>query len=172
MNNILLFLFLLQINSVFPFLHVNKYKYSYELAMKTTPVLINDVIHKWFKFSDAFNAMFVEEYNVSVPLYDPFFPNNVHNNSGIEARYDKRVLNIYHRLGDIRETVTTQEVPNDLLPYIHIIENDERETLTINISKKYKDLLLEIINSKDALVVEEQMNKYKKYLDKNWIDYL
>ena len=177
MNNLL---FLLQIKSVScyfaQFLHVNKY--SYELSMKTTPVLLNGK-YGGFSFSKIFKTEFEKEYNISVPFYKSYFPHDFKNS--IESRYDERILNIYKQLG-IESCgkycgIFTEEVPDDLLPYIDISEYDGKETLTVNMSKKYKDLLLEAIDNPDKRVSNDDfleilnMKMYEKYLDDNFIEY-
>ena len=178
--NILFFLLQIQYGLCFftPFLRINKY----ELSMETTPVLYN-AMYGGFIFSKKFEDEFEKEYNVSVPVHDAWFPNNVYNNSGIDARYDSRVLNIYKKLGASSSSsqcsyIENIEIPNDLLDYIHISEYDGIESLIINISKKYKDLLLEAINNPNKMVSNDDfleilnMKMYEKYLDDNSINYL
>ena len=174
-------LFLLQINcglSFFsPFLHVNKY----ELSMKTTPVLLNGK-YGGFGFSETFESEFEKEYNVSIPFFKSYFPDDNFNVERCKARYDERIINIYNRLGsescEKYCSIFTEHVPDDLLPYIDITEYDGKETLTVNISKKYKDLLLEAIDNPDKRVSNDDfleilnMKLYEKYLDDNDIEYL
>lgn len=162
------------------FLHGNQH--SYELSMKTSRVLLNKAWGQ-FTFSQTLKSEFEKEYNISIPTHDPFFPNNKDNNSGIDARYDERVLNIRAKIIEELDFnsafIYTTDIPVDLLPYIHITLDEECEKLTINISKKYKDLLLELIaNSekiaakKDLLEIEKKIKKYEKYLDTNFIHYI
>ena len=179
-------LFLLQINYGFSFsssfLHVNKYSYKEPLSMKTTPVLLNGK-YGGFTFSEIFESEFKKEYNVSTPFFDSYFPYDNHDfKNSIEARYDERIINIYKRFGS--EScgeycgIFTEEVPDELLPYIDITQYDGKETLTINLSKKYKDLLLEAIDNPEKRVSNDDfleilnMKLYEKYLDDNFIEYL
>jgi hypothetical protein len=157
--------------------------------IETTKVLIHDA---YGVFQESFSEKFKEEYFINygrffeeIDIYDPFTDKD-HQNKNIESRYDKKLVNIFEKLGskkssliidDDCEFIKAVEIPNELLKYINIVEEDGAESIFINISKIYKKILFEIVKNNYTITEDikdkiESIKKQENYLIENDIRYI
>jgi hypothetical protein len=155
----------------------------------TTKVLIHDA---YGVFQESFSEKFKEEYFINngiffeeLDIYDPFLDKN-HQNKNIESRYDSKLVNIFEKLGSKKSSLTIDndcefikaiEIPTELLNYINIVEEEGAESIFINISKIYKEVLFYIVKnnyiiSDDIKNKIELIKKQENYLIENNIDYI
>lgn len=151
--------------------------------MKFTKILLNQA-HTPFYFSKLFGETLMEDYNVKIEdikFYNSF-RDKMHNNINIESRYDERIIKTFEKLGSKKSSpsniisLTIVEIPTDLILYLNIKEQFGYETIFINLSRRYKTILLDALKE-ELISVEtinkiEENNKYEEYLTENNILYL
>ena len=152
--------------------------------MKLIKILIHPGYGAYGLFSDEFEKEFKNEYNIDVDSlinYDPYY-DVLNNNVNIERRYDSRIINIFEKLGKTRSNkgiscMDIVKIPLELINDFYISEYDGAEWLWCNISKKYKKILLSILENNNK-ITNEHMNKIyiikecEKYLINNSIQYV
>jgi hypothetical protein len=137
--------------------------------MKTFLLLTKILIHRghggYGSFSGEFYHEFARTYGIdfkSLPSYDPFHDVK-HQNEHISSRYDPRLIDIFEKLGKDRcfekipeqpyrtSSLTIVEIPTMLLDAFYISDYDGAEWIWCNISKKYKDVFLDALNTEKKL---------------------
>jgi hypothetical protein len=151
------------------------YSFSYKtFDLPLTKILIKNNQQTFGEYSKEFQTLFEEKYkeNINIlPIYDSYYDRR-NNNIFIESRYDNRLIDIYEILKP--NNLKIIKIPTKLLDCFYISEYNGGERLWCNISKKYKDILLEGIKNNKYDIIE-QINVIKeceKYLKDNYIDYL
>jgi hypothetical protein len=154
-----------------------------------TKVLIHGSYGAYGLFSKEFREEFEKTYNISfgtIIHYDPSYDVG-HRNKYIESRYDKRLIDICEKLGSEKSLqqnertyynslLTIELVPTEIIDALYISEYDGSEWLWFNTSKKYKELLMMLLDNKiDISEVNEKIKVLKKceqYLLDNKIDFV
>ena len=188
------FIYLFLINLLFSkaFIKVNRFNKRVIYMnnnIETTKVLIHDA---YGVFQESFSENFKEEYFINhgiffeeLNIYDSLL-DKTHQNKNIESRYDSKLVNIFEKLGSKKssliidndcEFIKGVNIPTKLLKYINIVEEDGAESIFINISKIYKDILFSIVKnnyiiSNDIKNKIELIKKQENYLIENDIDYI
>ena len=162
--------------------------------MKTILLLTKILIHRgdgtYGSFSNEFYDEFARTYDInfqSLPSYDPFLDEK-HLNEHISSRYDPRLIDIFEKLGKDRcfekiperphrkSPLTIVEIPTMLLDAFYISEYDGGEWIWCNISKKYKDVLLDALNTEKKLpTIQHKLDEIKQcenYLTENNIHFV
>jgi len=195
------YLFLINLSFCLSFIRINSfnkrviYMEKYGLSslpnndIETTKVLIHDA---YGVFQESFSEKFKEEYFINhgiffeeLDIYDPFLDKN-HQNKNIESRYDSKLINIFEKLGskkssliidDDFEFIKAVEIPTKLLNYINIVDEDGAESIFVNISKIYKEILFYIVENNYTITDDiknkiELIKKQESYLIENDIRYI
>jgi len=150
-----------------------------------TKILIHRGYGAYGSFSDEFYQEFARTYNIdfqSLPSYDPFHDDK-HQNEHISSRYDPRLIHIFEKLGKDRcfEKIPEQsyrtsslkivEIPTMLLDAFYISAYDGAEWIWCNISKKYKDVLFDALNTEKKLpTIQHKLDEIaqcEKFLTEN-----
>lgn len=166
------------------------------LSMSTTLPLTKILIHGCYGcyglFSEEFEKEFEKEYNIdfdSLPSYQPFHDKK-NQNEDIESRCDPRMIHIFEKLGSERSekrdlnnlkfnkksSLKIVIIPTELIHDFYISEYDGAEWVWCNISKKYKELFLEILEKNEILSnISHKLyiiHKCEKYLNENNIHFV
>lgn len=160
-------------------------KTTFELPL--TKVLIHKGHGAYGLFTQEFREEFEKIHNISfseIIHYDPEWDSEM-KNKYIESRYDKRLIDIYEKLGPERSleqfgrkprNLFIETIPTELINAFHIDAYDGAEWIWCNTSKKYKELLLLLIDNKiDIQGVNEKIEIIKRceqYLLDNGINFV
>lgn len=151
-----------------------------------TKVIINKC-YGGFSFSESFRKEFERAFNKTHAIhffthfYDPYNDEN-HTNENIESRYDKTLIQFIENTGGLKNCEGSYSklgfelVPTELVKYIQINEYDGLESITINISRMYKDLLVDIMERRYIMYFDVlkfiEIQTWEKYLKNNNKRYL
>ena len=160
------------------------------LCLPLTKILIHGGYGAYGCFSEEFHHEFTQTYGIdfeSLPSYDPFHDDK-HQNEHISSRYDPRLIDIFEKLGKdrciekipqqpfIRSSLKIVELPTMLLDAFYISQYDGAEWIWCNISKKYKDVLLDALNTEKKLpTIQHKLDEIKQcenYLTENNIHFV
>ena len=149
--------------------------FPFELPL--TKILVkNNQKFVFGEFSKEFQDLFQEKYKENInciPIYDSYYDKR-NNNNFIESRYDHRLIDIYEILQP--NDLKIIKIPTNLLDCFYISEYNRGERIWCNISKKYKDILLNCVNKKEFTynMLEEFkiIKECEKYLKDNYIDFI
>ena len=158
--------------------------------LAVTKILIHRGYGAYGSFSDEFYQEFARTYDIdfqSLPSYDPFHDKK-HQNEHISSRYDPRLIDIFEKLGKDRcfekipeqsyrkSSLTIVEIPTMLLDVFYISAYDGAEWIWCNISKKYKDVLLDALNTENFLpTIQHKLDEIaqcEKFLTENDIHFV
>lgn len=121
-------------------------------SLQFSKVILNKC-YGGISFSDSFEKIYEETYNKPfIKIYDPA-NDKKHTNKNIESRYDENLIKLIEKIG-IKESagkysnLVFENVPSEALKYIYIDEYDGYETMSINISQMYKELLVDVMSKK------------------------
>lgn len=132
------------------------------LKIKTIKIILNNS-NRIFNYSPDF-------YKKYKQLYQEEFDYGTYTN--FKFRTDPKIIKVFELFGKYKNSITSNlsicYIPEELLDYYQIINQDGYEKIIINYNKAYADILFEIIESNNISELYKDQVKRIKYIEKNF----